>query len=825
MPAPWARRGFVKAWGGGAAALCLGATASAAIPHSSAHAADEFDVLRAKWRQLILGSGFSATTEPFRSKLGRLGKDATAWRATMEPADGSLWPAMVWLDPEPDLDAESYAFSDQMRKTCQRLCSMAEAYAQPGTGLTGDDAYAEEIVAGIRHVVDEVYNPGRSRYGNWWNWQIGGPQALLDAAVLLYDHLGPELISSLTAAVDHFVPESAVAEYTGTSTGANRVDLCRVIMLRGIVGRSAAKITLARDALAPVFPYVTRGDGFYADGSFIQHSAIPYIGGYGAVLFDGVGLLFALLKGSSYERTDPGSRLFLDTVDNAVAPFVYNGLLMDGVSGRGISRDGADDHTRAHALLASILLIGQGAGIEERTRWQAMVKGWIERDTYKPATTNTGLSLVRLARLRSLMDDRAVVASEEPVGHRLFHNMDRVVHRRHTWAACLSMASERIAHYEFGNGENGRGFHTGAGWLSWWGDDFGNDQYSDAFWPTVNPYRLPGITASTRKLSYGEGGNWGNPKPDAAWVGGTTDGEYAAVGQHLKGLSSTMAANKSWFFLDDAVVCLGAGITAADGVPVETTVDNRNLGASGNPVLTVDGRVQPSYQGWTDSFQDIRWAHVEGHAGYVFPRGSTVNAVREARTGAWQDINTGGSPDPVTRRYLTLWHDHGTDPADATYVYVLLPGAGPGATSRRAGSNGWFRILSNSAGQQGIAVPRLGLTAVNFWARGEAGELSANAPCSVLVREHRDGTATVCVSDPARETTGLRVTWHRPVRSVLTRPSTLTSATTGRTLTLGFGDLTGQAGEPQKITVKPADWRSAPAVGNARPSGIEKSHA
>ncbi|WP_254047638.1 polysaccharide lyase family 8 super-sandwich domain-containing protein, partial [Streptomyces aureus] len=297
-------------------------------------------------------------------------------------------------------------------------------------------------------------------------------------------------------------------------------------------------------------------------------------------------------------------------------------------------------------------------------------------------------------------------------------------------------------------------------------------------------------------------GNWGQPMPNAAWVGGTTDGEYAAVGQHLKGLSSTLDARKSWFCLDDSVVCLGAGITAADGHAVETTFDNRALGTTGAPVLTVDGRPQPVTQGWTATFDDARWAHVAGQAGYVFPDGAKLGAVREERTGSWRDINTGGSPDPITRRYLTLFTDHGVDPAGGDYAYVLLPGASAGATAHRAHDRGWLRILANSGAQQGVRVPKLGLTAVNFWSAGTVERLRASAPASVLVREHRNGTATLVVSDPARQATSLDIVWNRRVAKVLSTPATVTAATTGSSLKLTFGDLTGQAGAPQRITVR-----------------------
>ncbi len=127
-------------------------------------------------------------------------------------------------------------------------------------------------------------------------------------------------------------------DYSGTSTGANRVDLCRSVALRGILGRAPEKIALARDALSPVFPYVTEGDGLYADGSFVQHTWVAYSGTYGQVMLDGLGRLFTLLAGSEWEVTDPGRQIVLDSVEHAYAPLIHDGLVMDTVNGRAISR-------------------------------------------------------------------------------------------------------------------------------------------------------------------------------------------------------------------------------------------------------------------------------------------------------------------------------------------------------------------------------------------------------------------------------------------------------------------------------------------------------
>ncbi|WP_370415059.1 polysaccharide lyase 8 family protein [Streptomyces fradiae] len=761
----WSRRTFLTTTSAAAAAaaavLALAPQAQAATAEGTDADSDsaEFETLRRRWLDLQLGSGYDAAAEPYASRLAETGTLARGFRAAMAPTATTLWPG-VPFDPPAGI-TQSYG----------RLWTMTQAYVQEGTGSTGDPALLADVLRGLDHLSERVYRSGAPRYGNWWEWQIGSPRILMDIVAALHPLLGAERIAAACAAVDHFVPDVTLGSYTGTSTGANRVDLCRSVALRGVLGASPAKIALARDALSPVFPYVTKGDGLYADGSFVQHTWVAYSGTYGQVMLDGLGRLFTLLAGSSWAVIDPNRQIILDSVERAYAPFLYDGLMMDSVNGRAISRGYLkgderqimrSDHFHGQGLIAAIAVLAGGASPAERDRWHARVKGWIERDTVTPILEARQFGVADLARLRAIADGPAP-AAPEPTGHRLFAAMDRAVHRRPGWAANISMASERITHYECGNGENPRGWHTGSGMLSWWTKGQGG-QYTDWFWPTVDPYRLPGTTVSTKRLADRAGGEWGAPRPAVKWVGGVTDGEFAAVGQHLKGLGSTLEARKSWFCAADTVICLGAGITAKDGVPVETIVDNRCLGEGGTAALTTgDG-----------------WAHLAGHGGWVFPRpggagpdgAADLRTLREDRTGAWSDINTTSSTERRTRRYQTLWFDHGTDPADASYAYLLMPGAGVRTLAARAADPGWLRILANRAELQAVRVPSLGLTAANYWRAGTVDRLTASAPASVLLR--RTGTtATLRTAEPMRSGQPYELRWDRPVRAVLARDASV----------------------------------------------------
>ncbi|WP_103349802.1 polysaccharide lyase family 8 super-sandwich domain-containing protein [Amycolatopsis sp. CA-128772] len=703
-------------------------------------AGDAYATLRARWRDLLTGVGYNAAAEPFKSALQRTGQQAEAYRAAMSPGTSSLWP-----------DLPIGSVSANVTQSHNRLRTMALAYVQPGTGHTASPTVLAALKTGLKWLNDHAYTAGRATYGNWWDWQIGTPQSLLDTCVLI----DAPLLADHLAAVDHYVPSSLVTRYSGTSTGANRVDLCRVLALRGVLGASGAKLTTARDALSPVFPYVLTGDGMYPDGSFVQHTYVPYAGGYGAVLLGGLAQMLTLLSGSAWAVTDPNRQLVLDAATTTFAPWIMNGLVMDGVSGRGISRGEQTDHTRGHAIMGSILVLAaSGLGTSaEVTRWRGLVKGWIGRGRYSPYLDDPAVGVPELALAKAVVDS-TVPAAAQPVGHRLFASMDRAIHQRPQWMFSVSMSSARTTFYETGNGENLRGWHTGSGQTYWWGDTYGNGQYSDAFWPTVDPYRLPGTTVSRKTLADAAGGDWSATRPPNTWAGGASDGTYAALGQDVRGLQSTLTGRKSWFCLDDQVVCLGAGITSADGVPVDSVVDNRNLGASGTHPLVVDGTTQPAALGWTRRFTGAKWMALGGFGGYVFPGGATVDAGRFARTGRWRDINKGGSTDNITRRYLTLWFDHGKNPAGAGYSYVLLPGAGAAATAARA-ANPSAVVLANTAAVQGISAP--GTHAANFFAAGTCGPITVNAPCSVLVRRVGE-QVTVTVADPTREATTVLVT-------------------------------------------------------------------
>ncbi|MEU1150444.1 polysaccharide lyase 8 family protein [Streptomyces sp. NPDC005863] len=750
---------------------------------------DGFAPLLARAADQLTGGDFDAADPDFADALKTLDSQATGWWGTLDRSAGRT---ALWPDLAPAADPGNFG------QSYTRLRTLATAWATPGTSLTGHADTRDALLDALRFLHSVAYRPGRPESGNWWFWEIGAPRALMDTCVLLREHLPADDLAAYTETVAAFCPDPD--RRTGTpslaETGANRADKAVIVALRGLLARDAATVALARGGLSDVrdggrnslFTYVTSGDGFYEDGSFVQHGSVAYTGTYGSVLLGGAGQLIALLAGSPWAVTDPKVSVLYEAVDRTFAPVLFDGLMMDAVRGRAISREKARDHTDGAVTLSHILQLASGAPAAYARRWRAMAKGCILRNKTTPYAGLVGIPA--LARAKAVLDDASVPAADRSTGHVVFADMDRVVHRRPGWAFALSLSSKRIAAYEAGNGENLHGWYTGDGMAYLYdADDVG--QFGDGFWATVDPYRLPGTTVDTRpRADIGSGGGTSTYRPKNAVAGGAVLGSrYGAAAMELLADGSTLRARKVWFCLDDVVVALGADIGARDGRTIETVVENRVLrGAGPTRRLLVDGLPQPGHDGWSARRRSARWGHLDGTGGYVFPdfpgrpRDLGLHALREERAGAWRDINTGadtgGSTTEVRRRYLTLWLDHGVSPDAASYAYVLLPGASAAATALWALARP-VRIVANDATVQAVEARREGVFAAHFWAAGRAGGLAASGPGTVLVRRDHRGGVSLAVADPGRTGTTLTVELPFPVRKVVRADDTVT-VTPGR---------------------------------------------
>jgi hyaluronate lyase len=660
--------------------------------------ADQYDALRLGWQSNLINNGSSP--------------------ASIANTANGYWSSMDTNSPRSYLWSYLPFGSDSasITSTYQQLEAMALAWATPGSSLQGNANLAAAVAGGLDWMNTNIYTAAATEYNNWYDWEIGGPQALNNTVVLLYPALTAAQITNYNTAEGHFGPGGSGATY-GWMTGANTSDKVLVAVIGGILVKSSSEITSGQTNLSPVFLYVTSGDGFYADGSFVFHTVIAYNGHYGLVLLGDIPNIVNLLAGSAWQITDPNLTNIYSWVSNSFEPLIYHGDMMDMVRGRAVSWSYEMESEDGAGAISAV------------------------RNIAKFAPAATAASLTSWANAPSL-----------PPGQFHFPSMDRVVALRNGFGFGLSMSSSRIANFESINGGNLHGWYTGNGMTYLY---LGNSdtEFDGDFWPTVDPNHLPGTTVEVVPLA---------DAPSEAktttqsWVGGAqVANTYGVAGMSLASVNTTLVGKKSWFMLDDEIVCLGAGLTCGGAYEVDSVVEDRRLGASPTNNFWINGVKIAPVMGWSSNIVSASWCALDGVGGYYFPGGATnLYAGFIANTGSWSQINSIDSTTSYTDDYLELWFNSGSKPANATYAYVLLPNMTATSVSNYAASPDII-VLTNTATVQAVHKPVLGVVAANFWASGNnsADLITVNNQASVITRETNTGIS-VGISDPTQVNTG-----------------------------------------------------------------------
>ncbi|MFE6734610.1 polysaccharide lyase 8 family protein [Microbacterium sp. NPDC057650] len=754
-----------------------------------------------RWAVLQTGGGsLDLSDTHVAAAVRRVDRTATGVLATLDRSAGrtALWP-----------DLADWTRSNTVTTTFKRLRSIAVAWATPGTSVAGDAAVGDLVADGITWMHDHFYGPGLPRFDNDWDWEIGSASALADTLVVMREPLGAALARS-TAAIDSYTPDPNLWRADRQiATGANRVWIATVVAVRAALDGDGDALLRVRDALSDVagggansvlafagdLSNEGTGEGFFPDGSFLQHWKHPYNGGYGKELLGTLSSLLHLIGDSPWQVTDPNLSHVYSWVVDAFDPLMVRGDMVASVCGREIARPSKQGHAATTTVIEGTLRLIPSAPAAEAATMTGLVAQWIAEDTYR--------SFLAAATPASVVAAKALLAAGPTargplIAHRQYPAMDKVVHHRPGFAVSVSAYSSRIYNYESIQNENLHGWHLSDGMVLLYTDDLGH--YSEDYWPTVDPYRLPGTTVDTARLADGAGQRSTN---DATWVGGaalpgTTVGAY---GQDLRAQGSSLRALKSWFLIDDVVACLGSGITAPDAAGVETVVENRKL--RGEPAFVVDGAAQSITAGWSKTFEAARWCHLEGTAGYVFPDGVRLNALRQDRTHTWREINIKyGTDTAITRPYLTTWIEHGAAPGDGGYAYVMLPAADVEQTRRFAESCGrgkGLRVMARSRTVHAVSVGRT--AAANFWAAGRVdlggspadGAVSTDGPASVIVNAEQDGRLRVALSDPTQTREQVVVDIEIPGMLLVDADPSITATRRGRgwRLTLRAAALRG----------------------------------
>ncbi|MBC8155105.1 MAG: hypothetical protein H7Z72_19620 [Bacteroidetes bacterium] len=565
-----------------------------------------------------------------------------------------------------------------------------------------------------------------------WFYQIGSPMALGQAAILFEEALTPPECEALVAILKTAVRPDGVLDYSGSpATGENLMHEASIQILAGCLANDPAYVArYAGQVAREIGP--GRPESIQVDFSFHQHGPQFYSGG---------------LYGQGFARDGAALAVALHQTAFAFAPNKVDALVkyvLDGI--QPLARGRHFDFSTVGRMVSWPQM--EGPDPESKFGAEAACAHLAQ------------LGVARQAELRAFAHRLHGEAGPEtaPVGNRVLWMSDYVSHTRPGFLASARMSSRRVHSHESGGKQNELGYHLGDGamCLMQTGDEYHN------IFPLWDWRRVPGVSCVYNPAVPFPLHTWGSGSSGGSdFAGGVSDGTAGAAAMELN--RGGLRGRKSWFFLDDVVVCLGAGLVADDPtLPVVTSVNQ--CWARGS-VATNQNQALPI--GETHTQTAPGWVHHDG-VSYLFPPETDLRIRTEHKSASWATLNTAPhrdarhdptAPTPdVTGDVFSLWIEHGNGKT-GSYSYLVAPGLKPGDISAFQ-QNKAPKILVNSPTLQAVASA----TTVQcvFWQAGtldvpDYPKIRADQPCLVQWRRAANGRYTLAAGNPMHQVRTLNV--------------------------------------------------------------------
>ncbi|CAC6823921.1 Hyaluronate lyase precursor [Staphylococcus aureus] len=644
----------------------------------------DYEKLRNTWLDVNYGyDKYDEKNDAMKKKFEATENEAEKLLKEMKTESGRTY---LW-DSAKDLDNKSA----DMTRTYRNIEKIAEAMKHKDTKLNTPDnknkvkdalewlhknAYGKEPVKKLEELKTNFSKsaPQKNTNLNWWDYEIGTPRALTNTLILLNDQFSNEEKKKYTAPIKTFAPDSdKILSSVGQpeqAKGGNLVDIAKVKLLESIIEEDKDMTKNSIDSFNKVFTYVQSNatgkerNGFYKDGSYIDHQDVPYTGAYGVVLLEGISQMMPMIKETPFNDSNQNDTTLKSWIDDGFMPLIYKSEMMDLSRGRAISRENETSHSASATVMKSLLRLSDAMDDSTKAKYKKIVKTSVKSDsTYKQNDYLSSYS--DISKMKSLMEDSTISTNGLTQQLKIYNDMDRVTYHNKDldFAFGLSMTSKNVARYESINNENLKGWHTGAGMSYLYNSDV--KHYRDNFWATADMKRLAGTTTLDNEEPKE------NKKSDKTFVGGTKfDDQHASIDMDFENQDKTLTAKKSYFILNDKIVFLGTGIKSTD--------------SSKNPVTTIENRKANGYTMYNDDTQTTNSDNQETNSvflestdakkniGYHFLNKSKITVKKESHTGKWSDINKSQKDTQKTDEYYEVTQKHSDK--DDKYGYVLYPG-------------------------------------------------------------------------------------------------------------------------------------------------------
>ena len=595
-----------------------------------------------------------------------------------------------------------------------RLYDFVFAYTHPKNSYYQNEDLYHKIVKGL-----EYWQHRNPHCNNWWYNQIAEPQKL--GILLIQMRVGKRQIPEVleTKVLQRMRKDGG---HPARWTGANRTDIALHWIYRACLQKNDVDLKTAVENVYSPLSYTVK-EGFQHDNSYFQHGVQLYIGGYGDEILKGVTQVALYTKGTKYALDDERIQFLRHFMCGTYYQVIRGQYMLFDVLGRGVSRNNATQKRHA-ALFAKRMLELDPAHIDEYNAIIARLEG--------KKSANYGI---------------------KPL-HTHYFRGDYALHVRPHYTFDVRMVSNRTMRCEYGNGENLKTYFMSDGCTNIVTE---GDEYARIF-PVWNWNRIPGVTAPQLDTIPRTVIDW-QTKGTSVFAGGVSDSLYGvSVYSYFDTYADiNTAAKKSWFFFDDEIICLGAGVNSTAGVPVCTTINQCLL--SKKEVILSQSKKQSMVKEGDFVYDSPEWVLHNG-IGYVFPAGGNLFLSKKIQTGSWYSINHTESKNEQQQEVFTLGFNHGCNPRNATYAYIVVPGI-HSARKMNNYRKSPVEILANTDSMQIVRHTKLGIWQMVFYKEStfRNGELSVSVDkaCALMIKDGHSGNAELHIADPGQTQSCIKV--------------------------------------------------------------------
>ena len=572
---------------------------------------------------------------------------------------------------------------------------------------------------------------------NWWHNQIGTPTALVTVLLVMDDQIDPELKERTLPIIGR-----AHLDASGARPGGDRIKVGGIAAKKGLVVGDEAQFEKIMKVINDEIKFTTGNRGMQHDYSFHHrvdrvNTTYSYGGSYASIFAEWA----AYVAGTSYAFSEEKTEQLIDYyLDGICKQYVYGIRVDKGVMNRGITR----------------------------------------RERYRPGNTSTPEKLLlasdyRKEELEEIISLRR--GASDPVSSfaKFYWQSEHFVCQRPGFYTSVRMFSVRNRNMEVPyNSEGLLNHHRGDGtnMISVKGNEYLN------IWPVYDWQKIPGTTVLQKPAL---------PSPEEIqkdgltdFVGAVTDGHYGAVAFDFISPHDFIRARKSWFFFENAYVCLGAGIESqSNHLPVVTTLNQAHLKGD---VVVSNGKGLTTLAPGDHQISNAKWVFHAG-IGYLFPKPTDIHLSNQEESGYWTDINKQwSSPSNLVKQdVFKLWIDHGTRPQgrqgglnhasmvakDVKYQYMVIPSAKIEQMEKERG----IEILTNSRLVQAVMDHQSGMIQVIFYEAGtvvvsDELTISSESPGAVMLKVVENVVKEISVADPSRELSRMHLSISGQVESM-----------------------------------------------------------